>query len=142
MRSEGYKWRSKLSDIPEYNVWTDMKSRCNNPNDSAYHNYGKRGISVCKEWKDDFNKFLTDMGERPEGFQLDRIDNSKGYSRENCRWIDRKTNNRNRRNTRRETINGESRTMMEWSEESGVDYHTIMRRYYRGKRGSDLIKPL
>ena len=74
---------SKLKDIPAYNVWTDMKSRCNNPNDSGYH----RGIRYCERWAL-FHLFLEDMGESLEGYELDRIDNKKGYSRENCRWID------------------------------------------------------
>lgn len=62
-----------------------MRNRCNNPNATQYKWYGGKGIKVCKEW-DDYTVFLLDMGERPEGKTLDRLDNSKNYTKTNCRW--------------------------------------------------------
>lgn len=68
-----------------YRTWKEMRQRCNNPNATQYKWYGGKGISICSEWND-YTRFLSDMGERPEGHTLDRIDPDKGYSKENCRW--------------------------------------------------------
>lgn len=90
-----------------YNSWCNMIKRCTNPKTFAYKNYGKRGITVCKRWsnkKDGFKNFLKDMGERPEGKSLDRIDNNKlirGYSPNNCKWSTTKEQNNNKRNNKR-----------------------------------------
>lgn len=80
-----------------YTSWQSMKKRCYNKNDLNYSNYGGRGVSVCKEWKISFVNFLSDMGVRPKGTSIDRIDNDKGYSKGNCKWSNRLVQNYNRR---------------------------------------------
>lgn len=98
----------------EYNTWLSMIYRCHNPNHESYSNYGGRGILVCKEWRESFLNFFTDMGPRPDGTELDRIDNSEGYGPRNCRWVSRSRNNRNKRTNRMLSLLGETKCIQDW----------------------------
>lgn len=89
--------RHGMENSPEYSVWLNMKQRCYNPKNGAYMNYGGRGIIMCDEWKNSFSAFLKDMGTRPKRYTLDRIDNNKGYSLDNCRWATPAEQNVNQR---------------------------------------------
>lgn len=112
-------WRTR-------NSFCSMYDRCYRPNNPSYQRYGMRGLTVCDRWNRDkqrtpgqaFSHFLEDMGKRPENTTLDRIDNNKGYSPDNCQWSDRKAQANNRRNTVRVTAFGETKTVSQWTRDS------------------------
>jgi hypothetical protein len=113
--------------VAEYRVWNHMLSRCRNPNNPAFKRYGGRGITVCRGWLS-FDQFLADMGPRPPGTELDRINNNGPYSPENCRWADATTQANNRRSNRLITFNGKTQTLMQWAKETGIKRSTIQMR--------------
>lgn len=90
-----------MTNTSEYRSWHHMKGRCLNPKDYDYKNYGGRGIDICQDWVDSFESFYKDMGPKPSrNHSLERIDNSKGYNKENCKWATRKEQNNNQRKRR------------------------------------------
>ena len=115
-----------------YVTWAGMVDRCTNPNNKFFADYGARGISVCEQWKT-FTGFLTAMGEKPKGLTLDRIDNELGYGPENCRWATTSQQARNKRNSRWITHNGQTKSLADWADESGVNYATLFGRLKRGE---------
>lgn len=117
---------------PEHKTWSGMIQRCCNPNHTEYHSYGGRGITICAEWVDSFETFLRDMGNRPAGCSLDRIDVDGGYNKSNCRWATQKEQCRNMRTNRMLTFNGESRCVAEWVEVTGIKRDAIVRRLAKG----------
>lgn len=115
-----------------FGAWRDLKQRCYNPKNEAYPNYGGRGITVCDRWLESFENFLADMGERPEGKSIDRIDNDKGYEPSNCRWATRvEQANNTRRNTYIE-VDGLILLKKGWAEKMGISIYTINKRLDRG----------
>lgn len=116
----------------EYQSWQDAKARCFNPKNKSFKNYGERGITVCKEWKNSFERFLNDMGKCPTGYTLERKDNDGNYTPDNCIWSSRKNQNRNKRTNRKITINGVCRNICEWNEIQGFPKGLISKRLYLG----------
>ena len=110
---------TKAHSHPLYRIWAAMRQRCLNPKDHAFHHYGGRGIFVCERWKD-FWSFISDMGERPDGYWLDRVDNNGPYSPDNCRWASPKQQNRNRRDTIYVEFNGELVPLSDLADMHGV----------------------
>jgi len=116
-----------------YTTWEGIKQRCHNPNDKGYKNYGGRGITVCDRWKNSFENFFKDMGVKPKGLTLERIENDKGYSKENCKWATMKQQASNRRNSRFITYNGETKIMTEWARQYGLSRGVLWQRIYNMK---------
>lgn len=112
---------------PELSCWSDMMKRCYNENHVYFKRYGGRGISVCEEWHD-FKVFLKDMCPRPTGLSIDRIDNDKNYSKENCKWSDAKIQSRNRSTTRWVTLGKEKKSLAEWCEIKKINYAKVVAR--------------
>lgn len=111
-----------MKGSPEYNTWHSMKDRCTNKSHKSYANYGGRGISVCDRWVSSFDAFFEDMGKRPYGLSLDRKDNNKGYSKENCRWATAKEQANNRRPMpRRGGLAGIQEHRDQWSARISID---------------------
>lgn len=118
---------TKTTSSPTYKSWHMMKQRCTNPKYSQYNDYGGRGITVCTQWLE-FSAFLADMGVRPAGASLERLDNAKGYSPDNCVWADRKQQQRNMRRNRNLTHNGVTMCMSDWAAELGLKPHSLSKR--------------
>jgi hypothetical protein len=114
-----------------YSSWSNMITRCNNKNHVSYGQYGGRGIAVDLEWANSFESFVRDMGERPPGSTLDRIDVNGNYCKQNCKWSSRIEQQRNKTNSVRLTVNGVTKSIREWSETDGAcNYSTIRGRVY------------
>lgn len=125
-----------------YNSWRSMISRCYNKNAKNYKYYGAKGIAVCKEWliAENFGEWAKENGWF-KGATLDRVDNSKGYSPENCRWATKREQARNRSTNHLITYNGETHTVTEWAEMVGVNRTLLLNRLYRGWTGEELFEP-
>ncbi len=118
---------------PEYMIYESIVQRCTNPRCAAFADYGGRGISICRRWRESFVNFIADVGERPsKAHSLDRINNDGNYEPGNCRWATRAQQNRNSRHNRLVTLNGETLPLCAWSERLGVKVSSF---YYRVARG-------
>lgn len=123
--------RHGMTQTPTYKTWSHMLYRCLNESSASYPNYGGRGITVCKEWLS-FDAFFADMGVKPAGTSIDRIDNNKGYSPTNCQWSDKRAQANNRRTSRLINWNGEERTLADLSRIAGISIGSFWSRLNSG----------
>ena len=129
MMKKRYPGKVHVSKHPLYNIWMGIKNRCYNENTPAYVSYGGRGIKMSKSWYNSFEQFVKDMEPRPsEKYSVDRKNNDKGYSKENCRWATAKeqaNNRRNNRDTIYRTYNGETLNLTEWAKRLNAKYIAV-----------------
>lgn len=130
----------KVVDHPLFSTWANMRGRCLSPTNKNFDRYGGRGIYICERWND-FGTFVSDVGEKPANSTLDRKDNDGPYSPENCRWISKKQQSRNRHDTVLLTIDGVTYTAIELAEKAGVKTATIVKRHEAGLSYDELLRP-
>jgi len=111
-----------------WSSWSAMISRCTNKKVKEWDNYGGRGITVCERWLNSFEAFLEDMGERPKRHTIERLNNAKGYYKENCSWEIMSVQNRNKRNNRLISFNNKTQCLMDWSIELNIPYSCLQQR--------------
>lgn len=121
-----------MSHTKIYYIWRGMLERCYDKNNKAFKNYGERGITVCDEWRSCFDNFYRDMGDKPKGMSLDRIDNNKGYSKDNCRWATHVEQCNNTRSNIYITAYGLNLTVLQWAQAFEVPSKRIYHRISRG----------
>src|SRR3990167_10575783 len=116
-----------MAHTSEYKAWKAMKQRCLNAKHADFKYYGARGIRVCKQWKNDFATFFTDMGARPKGYSLDRINNDGNYEPRNCRWTTPAVQSMNSRHPRIIEHNGRAQSITAWMKQLHVSHQTLSR---------------
>ena len=124
--------KTTMYKTPEYRIWISMNDRCYNEKSVVFHNYGGRGITVCTRWRESMQAFYDDMGPRPDGYTLDRINNDGPYSLENCRWATMKEQQNNRRDNHMLTYDGKTMTISQWADFLGVTQNLLNRRLHMG----------
>lgn len=125
--------KHNMANTRLYSCWVGIKTRCNNPKSKAYKRYGARGIKVCEEWNNSFERFC--LWAMANGYNddltLDRIDVNGNYEPNNCRWISMQEQQNNRRDNHFITYNGETHTTAEWARILGINYQTLQTRLHR-----------
>jgi len=135
------RFRHGMSNTKIHWLWCKIRQRCNNPNCSDYHKYGQRGIKVCKEWDDSFESFYSWALEHgyKDGLTIDRKDNDGDYCPENCWFTDNKHQSNNRRSNNLIEIDGVSKTIQQWCDETGTSRGLFRSKLRRGIAGKELI---
>jgi hypothetical protein len=128
-----------LSTSYTYRSWICMMGRCYCQSSASFQFYGGRGIQVCDRWHK-YEDFLSDMGERPRGSTLDRRDNSIGYNKFNCRWVDNREQNKNKRSSVFLTVDGETKNACVWARQFGITRSLLSYRIRSGWSVEDAIK--
>lgn len=133
-------WKHGLAYSGTYYSWQQAKRRCFNVNATQYPHYGGRGITMCDQWRADFSEFLADMGPRPEGHTLDRIDNDGNYEPANCRWATQREQAANQRKSILITKDGVTHCLAEWARIIGISQSSLYGRWKRAVR-ADILRP-
>ena len=129
-----------LTNTHIYRVWGNMKTRCTNPKNDEYHNYGGKGIMYCDEWDEFINFYEWSIKNGyDETLSIDRIDNDKDYSPDNCRWVTMREQQNNRSNNRIVVLNGEEDTLANWSRRLGIKYKKLQHLLNKGLRLEDIV---
>lgn len=121
-----------MTKTPEHRTWGSMIQRCENKKHQAFSNYGGRGIKVCQQWRDSFQQFFIDMGNRPKGTSLDRINVNGDYEPSNCRWATDIQQKNNRRDNRYIKWEGETYTLSNLAKKHGITYNILSKRLAAG----------
>lgn len=130
-----FHWKAthRKSKTRAYRNYSSMKTRCSNPKDRSYPNYGGRGIKVCERWLNSYEHYLEDIGPAPSpNHTLDRIDNDKGYYKENCRWATKLEQNRNKRNA----VYLDGVRVTDLAKQTGVPINRLYYRYHKNKEAA------
>lgn len=125
VRSKTHGHTTNRNISPTYHSWAGMKARCSNEKNTRYRSYGAQGVRVCDRWNL-FENFLADMGVKPEGTSIDRIDPKGNYEPGNCRWSDSEKQANNKNNSRFITAFGRTQTLQQWANELGVTHGTLI----------------
>jgi len=121
-----------MSQSKEFMIWASMRARCNNKNSQNYKFYGARGIKVCGRWDKSFKAFYEDMGSKPDGHSINRVNNDGNYEPSNCEWSTAKNQMNNMQGNHNITFKGITKTLTEWSEKFGLKSPTVRRRLKKG----------
>jgi hypothetical protein len=131
-RTHGHAGRNGSEQTTEYSAWVSMIQRCTNKNCKNYKRYGARGIKVCKAWRKSFEAFFQDMGKKPKGYTLERINNEHGYYPNNCRWASYLDQEGNRGNIVKVEYEGKIQGLSKWARELGVSLSLLVSRLKNG----------
>lgn len=128
-----------MSNTPEWHTYYRMIDRCTNPKSARYSNYGGRGITVCAKWLESFPAFFADMGRRPDGASIERIDVNGNYEPSNCVWATSQEQARNTSRTIRVSFQGKEQRLADWASETGIPYGTLYDRHARGLTAGQIL---
>ena len=128
----GLRTKHGMARTPTYECWKGMKQRCYQPSAASYKSHGARGITVCDRWRNSFELFLEDMGTRPDGLTLDRIDNNGNYEPANCKWSTPKEQGNNKRNNKFYTVAEVTKNLEGWTQSTGLTRQALSWRLSAG----------
>jgi hypothetical protein len=128
-----------MTKTKEYKAWRSAKERCYNINNPFYKDYGARGITMCKRWRNSFEKFYEEVGPCPIGMTLERLNNNKGYKPGNCEWETRLHQANNRRSNHFIIYGNQRLTMAQWAKKEKISYVALYHRVSKGQDGAEAL---